>query len=84
MVDRQTSEARGRIEVAVRAIAHVIDPKGALVELLSTRDYSPLELLTRVERETGLDELQIKDGLSELMDQGIVELLPNRNLHLSR
>ncbi len=84
MVDRQTPDVGRCIEVAVRAIARVTDPRDALIELLSVRDYSPLELLTQVERDTGVEELQIKDALSELIDQGSVELLPNRNLHLSR
>ncbi len=84
MVDRQTTGSGRCIEVAVHPIPRIIDPAEALIELLSARDYSPLVLLAQVERETGVDELQIKDALSELIDQGTVELLPNRNLHLSR
>lgn len=70
--------------MAVQPIPRIVDPAEALIELLSIRDYSPLELLSQVGRETGVDEMQIKDVLSELIDQGTVELLPNRNLHLSR
>lgn len=59
-----------------------VDPRDIILRLLQMGPLGPTELMVFVQRETHLDDLSIKDAVSDLLDQEIVEFSPDRKLRL--
>ncbi len=58
------------------------DPRDVVLTALRKRPHRPAELMVLVQHETQLDELSIKDAVSDLLDRRIIEFSPERKLRL--
>lgn len=56
--------------------------RDAVLEALNEREYAPAELLVQIAKSTTMTDEDVKDAISELLDEMKIELSADRKLRL--
>jgi hypothetical protein len=70
--------------MATMTVHRPTTPRDAVLEALSEREYAPAELLVHIAQLTTMTDEDVKDAISELLDEMKIELSADRKLRLRR